>query len=819
MSKKKKIHKKLLTSAALSSLIFAETGTFVQAIAETTNREPEISLVEGQDEISENGTEPLVPEENLEVSTDEGKDDENLSENTEDKADEAINQTETQSPTSDKLPVPDFIPEPLEPVLDFVQQKEEIPVPNSGFTMSLGTIQYGQTIMSLQVPQALSGLMIEQGNSIIFNNMTNVAAQAPEAPADWLVHTGNYDWSIVDSSGALVPNISVQSIRGDLSLTLTGNGTASVAVQRRAGIQITDTDSTGTILPAGTYTVQGLINNQVLTGGTPGTTIDFTFTVLAPPTPEAQTVNLSLVTALNASKVWDGSSSLATGVAIPAVTADTMDVTSLPALTASDFVYVSDSGNPDGSVGSVLTLSGTYLAKLKAAYPDITFNLNGLRTNITGTILPISHPDLTWEAGQYNEDKVFDGTADLPEDNSQLPQISGLPAGISQPTAADFIYESSNAGQTTIVLRQKYLNDLTNNGVDVSNLEAPMFTGTIQPLDIQIRPGILQKPFNNAITMDGDDFAIDENGNFKVPVIINQAQINATQPVGQPPITLSQFVDSSMTGLRFIGNDPHIVGNNKAFAESSTNTWGVILSHDSLASNFTVSINGKNVWTPALAVSADNPNPQANIPIDVTELVEASIVKSPGPELMWTDISADVTQTSATLEPAIALDMSGQHNRQIRWTANASDDSLNGINQQLWQTEINVQGQTGIQYLLYARNPNFATLSSRVTTETPLQSNTTGHFTGLSPNTKYYVVATSLESQNFYQGPPTTTAYEFTTLSNSNETTHQPTPPAQEGAGNDNLPQAGTRSSIVGLLGAAALTLASAIFTLRRYRK
>lgn len=128
---------------------------------------------------------------------------------------------------------------------------------------------------------------------------------------------------------------------------------------------------------------------------------------------------------------------------------------------------------------------------------------------------------MTWEAGQYNEDKVFDGTADLPEDNSQLPQISGLPVGISQPMAADFIYESSNAGQTTIVLRQKYLNDLTNNGIDVSNLEAPMFTGTIQPLNIQIRPGILQKLFNNAITMAGDDFAIDENGNFKVPVIIN----------------------------------------------------------------------------------------------------------------------------------------------------------------------------------------------------------------------------------------------------------------------------------------------------------
>lgn len=286
MSKKKKIHKRLLTSSALSSLIFAETGTFVQAIAETTEREPEISLVEGQDEISENGTESLVPEENLEVSTDEGKDAEKLAEtteDTEDKADEAINQTETQPPTSDKLSVPDFIPESLEPVLDFIQQKEEIPVPNSGFTMSLGTIQYGKTIMSLLVPQALSGLIIEQGNSVILNNMTNVAAQAPEAPTNWLVHTGNYDWSIVDSSGALVPNISVQSIRGDLNLTLTGNGTASVAVQRQAGIQITDKDSTGTILPAGTYTVQGLINNQVLTGGTPGKTIDFIFTVLAPP--------------------------------------------------------------------------------------------------------------------------------------------------------------------------------------------------------------------------------------------------------------------------------------------------------------------------------------------------------------------------------------------------------------------------------------------------------------------------------------------------------------------------------------------------------
>lgn len=87
---------------------------------------------------------------------------------------------------------------------------------------------------------------------------------------------------------------------------------------------------------------------------------------------------------MNASKVWDGSPLLATDVAIPAVTADTMDVTSLPALTASDFVYVSDNGNPDGSFGSVLTLSGTYLDKLNTAFPDITFNLNGLRTNITG---------------------------------------------------------------------------------------------------------------------------------------------------------------------------------------------------------------------------------------------------------------------------------------------------------------------------------------------------------------------------------------------------------------------------------------------------
>jgi LPXTG-motif cell wall-anchored protein len=160
-----------------------------------------------------------------------------------------------------------------------------------------------------------------------------------------------------------------------------------------------------------------------------------------------------------------------------------------------------------------------------------------------------------------------------------------------------------------------------------------------------------------------------------------------------------------------------------------------------------------------------------------------------------------ITETSARVSDMIALDESGPDNQL--W-------DINGVDPHLWTDEINVSGNTGIQYSLYTENPS-------LTRATPvaLATNTTGNFTGLTAGTTYYVVAHSLESHNFLTGP--TTQYEFTTGAEN-----VPTPPTSEtpadnitdrptsdttiaGDNWQNLPSTGEAASMLGGIGGAIL--------------
>ncbi len=341
----------------------------------------------------------------------------------------------------------------------------------------------------------------------------------------------------------------------------------------------------------------------------------------------------------------------------------------------------------------------------------------------------------------------------------------------------------------------------------VSDSGNGLYTGIINPRPININPGILRKTFDNTLTMRPEDFEVQ-------PTITNLPALNSIVSPSTETFTIAEFTDASMNEIVF--DNPYVAGGWQ-FTDAS---WAILLPSTELVSNYIVEVAGEVVpdfgepEPAALNITPFAETPQHDIAVQY--LFSAEIVKALGPEIMFDNglrLAETITTTSARMGDMIALDESGAHNQL--W-------DRNGVNPNLWSDEIDVAGNTGIQYSLYTENPNtgatpVALTVNAATTPIALSTNTTGIFTGLTPDTTYYVVAHSLESANFLAGP--TTTYEFTTAAENVEA------PAPDTGGQDTdsgtsanyLPQTGEQLSSLGIFG--GVIAAAAGYLLWKKRK
>lgn len=790
MPKKKSIFR-LMSTTTLTALLLTElsvAGPVFSEMIEDTSKSSEITLVENQEEDEQI---------DIEIGNDESESSEY------DKNTPVVSTEENESSEQAFIPPASLIPEFG---LEHTEEEPEVLATNAGILSNgnldihlsrdemdirranLGSFPFGtgmgpgSSLLDISDETVLSqidifnqvegnpgfiragalGGTVQPGNvnSMAINNLNTIPIWANGTGGVWnVVHSANYDWYVVQvddianpQQGTIIsgPGQSNPGQFGVFAGAILGDGAAVGQTNQGNYTGLRVWDNPGQSLPAGDYMIFGYPNNQITPGSNQGGRIVFDFSI--------DTEDFD-----DLDNIVNGSVEIAS----PGVIRKTFDGT--------------DSTSRDGGATPNGATDTEIITDAKISF---TFENEEMAT--------INFP----VALDILERFKFPGV-DVDEYDEM-----GYTASDS-----DFITNVTNALMNSTSLKQA---DADKIAQELWDKRQNLYTGEIIPMPINIGRGTLKKTFDNTATLNDLDFE-NHGSDIQKPTLLNGDALNATLSDidrGDQTFKLQEFTDEALASFSLLDvrvGDVIVDKAAEVFGIEAAEWW-VLYPTAANIDNYELMLDGipEPDWgeRPAAVFSplADEDEHEVHL-IDAADLFDVSIVKALGPELMFDSNkkqSATITSHSARMADMIALDLSGAHNQL--W-------NQNGVITDLWGTEINVAGNTGIEYSLYDVNPS-------LTRATPvaLSTNTTGNFTGLTANTTYYVVAHSLESHNFLTGPAT--QYQFTTGAENVSAPSESDSTDTE----KNLPSTGEAASIFGGIGAAILAGVGAL-TLWRHRK